>query len=101
EPVLTEAAYFLREDGIGAEPLFLLLERGAIRLAFDLSSHWLRVRTLMNRYERMDLTDAAIVVMSEIHPRSTVLTVDRTDFSIYRRNDRQVIPFVAPPVNGR
>jgi len=26
-----------------------------------------------------------------------VLTVDRRDFSVYRRNDRQVIDFVAPP----
>lgn len=34
--------------------------------------------------------------MNERHPRSHVLTVDRTDLSIYRRNDRQVIDFVAP-----
>jgi hypothetical protein len=45
----------------------------------------------------MDLADASIVVLSERHPRSQVLTVDRKDFSIYRRNDRQGIDFVAPP----
>jgi hypothetical protein len=45
----------------------------------------------------MDLANASIVVMSERHPRSQMLTVDRTDFSIYRRNDRQVIDFIAPP----
>jgi uncharacterized protein len=97
EAVLTEAAYFLREDGAGVDPLFELLERGAVRLDFDLAAHWPRVRTLMNRYDRMDLADASIVVMTEIHPRSRVLTVDRKDFSIYRRNDRRVIDFVAPP----
>jgi hypothetical protein len=42
----------------------------------------------MARYERMDLPDAAIVVMSELHPRRQVLTVDRRDFSVYRRNDK-------------
>jgi len=43
------------------------------------------------------MADASIVAMSEIHKRSQVLTVDRRDFSVYRRNDRQTIDFVAPP----
>ena len=96
-PVLTEVVYFLREDQLEVDPLFQLLERGALRLEFDLSAHWPRIRTLMARYERMDLADASIVVMAEMHARSEVLTIDRTDFGIYRRNDRQVIDFVAPP----
>jgi uncharacterized protein len=96
EPVLTEVVYFLREDGFAVDPLFQLLEREAVRLEFDLSSYWPRIRVLMSRYRQMDLADASIVVMTELHARSQVLTVDRTDFSIYRRNDRQVINFVAP-----
>jgi len=94
---MTEAAYFLREDKLDLGPLFDLLERGALRLDFDLSKHWPRVRTLMARYERMDLADASIVAMSELHDRCQVLTVDRRDFTVYRRNDRQVIDFIAPP----
>ena len=97
EPVLTEVAYVLREDELDLDPLFQLLERDVLRLDFDMSTHWPRLRTLMARYEQMDLTDAAIVVMSELHARCQVLTVDRTDFSVYRRNDRQTIDFVAPP----
>jgi len=97
EPVLTEAIYFLKEDGLEVEPVFLMLEREALLLDFDLSARWSRVRTLMKRYERMDLADAAIVVMTEMHRAAQVLTLDRTDFSIYRRNDRQVIRFLAPP----
>jgi predicted nucleic acid-binding protein len=100
EPVLTEAVYFLREDGLEIEPLFRLLERGALRLQFDVSSHWPRMRTLMARYTQMDLADASVVVMSELHARSEVFTVDRKDFSTYRRNDRQMIDFVAPPKLG-
>jgi hypothetical protein len=50
----------------------------------------------MARYAQMDLADAAIVVMSERHDRCQVLTIDRRDFSTYRRNDRQVVPLVAP-----
>jgi predicted nucleic acid-binding protein len=97
EPVLTEAAYFLRADRVDVDALFQLLERDALRVDFQLAAHWPRLRTLMARYERMDLADASIVMMSERQPRSQVLTVDRRDFSIYRRNDRQLIEFVAPP----
>jgi hypothetical protein len=96
EPVLTEVVYFLREDRLTIDPLFQLLEREALRLQFDLSAHWARIRTLMSRYRQMDLADASIVVMTELHARCRVLTIDRTDFSVYRRNDRQVIDFVAP-----
>ena len=100
EPVLTEAVYFLREDDSDVDPLFQLLEREALRLDFSVSTHWSRIRTLMARYRQMDLADASIVVMSELHRRCQVLTVDRTDFSVYRRNDRQVIDFVAPRKPG-
>ena len=98
EPVLTEVLYFLRADRVAVDPLFQLLERDALRLDLQVAAHWARLRTLMARYERMDLADASIVVLSERHPRSQVVTVDRTDFSIYRRNDRQVIDFIAPPI---
>src|SRR5438067_1620820 len=80
EPVLTEVIYFLREDC----------------LTFDPSAHWPRIRTLMSRYRQMDLADASVVVMTELHARSRVLTIDRTDFSVYRRNDRQLIDFISP-----
>ena len=96
EPVLTEAVDFLREDDLDIDPLFELLEREVLRLDFDLSAHWARIRTLMARYRQMDLADASIVAMTERHRRCQVLTVDRTDFSVYRRNDRQVIDVVAP-----
>jgi predicted nucleic acid-binding protein len=101
EPVLTEAAYFLREDGTDVDPLFQLLERGALRLDFDLEAHWPRVRTLMRRWRQMDLADASVVALSELHARCQVLTIDRKDFGIYRRNDRQAIDFIAPPAGKR
>ena len=96
EAVLTEAAYFLRDDGVDVDPLFHMLERAALDIDFDMSAHWPRMRTLMRRYERMDLADASVVVMTEMHARSQVLTLDAKDFRIYRRNDRQAIRFIAP-----
>lgn len=99
ESVLTEAVYFLREDGLDVEPVFQMLERGALDVRFEVASHWSRLRTLMSRYKRMDLADASIVVMSELQAGHQVLTLDRRDFSIYRRHDRQVIPYLAPVTN--
>lgn len=97
EPVLTEVAYFLRADQVDVDSLFQLLERGAVRVDLQVAAHWPRLRTLMARYNQMDLADASIVVLSERQMRCQVLTVDRKDFSVYRRNDRQVIDFVVPP----
>ncbi len=96
EAVLTESVYFLREDRLSVDPLFEMLERNALRVDFDMSTHWPRMRTLMGRYARMDLADSCVVVMSEVHRNCQVLTIDARDFRIYRRNDRQVIRFVAP-----
>jgi len=43
-------------------------------------------------------TQACLVRMSELYSASTVLTLD-SDFSIYRRNGRRVIPLSAPRSN--
>src|SRR2546422_153530 len=73
EAVLTEAIYFLREDRVDVDPLFKLIERKALSLDFDLSMHWPRVRALMKRWTQMDLADASIVLMSELHTKAQVL----------------------------
>ena len=35
--------------------------------------------------------------MSELFPRHSVITIDRSDFNVYRRNKRDVIPLICPP----
>jgi len=35
--------------------------------------------------------------MSELFPKHTVITVDRADFTVYRRNKREAIPLLCPP----
>jgi hypothetical protein len=35
--------------------------------------------------------------MSELFPRHSVVTIDRRDFRVYRRNKRDTIPLVCPP----
>jgi len=44
----------------------------------------------------MSLADACSVRMSELLNEPVIVTLD-TDFKIYRRHGRQVIPLMAPP----
>jgi predicted nucleic acid-binding protein len=97
EAVLTEACFLApRAARPGEEPL-LLLERGVLRLAFDLSDNFRQVSSLMRRYANvpMALADACLVRMSELVPEGVVLTLDG-DFRIYRRHQRQKIPVLVP-----
>ena len=77
------------EDRVEVDPLFQLLERGALRLDFEMSTHWPRMRTLMARYKQMDLADAALVCVAEREGLDTIFTVDRKDFGIYRLHGRK------------
>ena len=50
----------------------------------------------MLKFERMDAADASLVVLSELHPRAIVVTVDARDFRVYRRFRRNSIPLLTP-----
>ena len=97
ESVLSEAQFLLHDRG--GDPLTVLdwVRRGVINLAFDAEDEIERLMALQKSYRTlpMDLSDACLVRMSEIHPRSCVLTTD-SHFRIYRRNGRQLIPLLAP-----
>lgn len=95
EAVLAEAAFHLQ-----SVPLVLaMIEEGLISLAFDCDKHLSRLATLAKRYadRRPDLADLCLIRMSELYPQHSVVTVDRQDFRIYRRNQREVIPLTSPP----
>jgi hypothetical protein len=58
-----------------------------------------QLAALARRYadRRPDLADLCLIRMSELNPRHSVITVDRDDFKVYRRNKREVIPLICPP----
>jgi hypothetical protein len=95
EPVLAEAAFHLQ-----SVPLVLaLLREGLVTLAFDCREHLPQLEALALRYgdRRPDLADLCLIRMSELYPRHSVVTVDRKDFRVYRRNKRESIPLICPP----
>ena len=95
EAVLTEAAHFLGSP----EPVLAALADGLLVCPWALSGHEARVRELVDKYadQPMDLADACLVAMSEQWWDSKVVTVDTTDFKVYRRRGRHLIPLLTPP----
>ncbi len=92
---MTEAFHLL---GVrGAPALKDLLRRGAVVLSFDLAEEPESVLGLMDKYADvpMSLADACLVRMSETLPDPVVVTTD-TDFRIYRRYRRQIVPCLLP-----
>jgi predicted nucleic acid-binding protein len=97
EAVLAEAAFLLRSIDAGGRALMALLARQAVRVAFNLDEQHDHVARLMDKYSDvpMSLADACLVRMSELVARARVMTFD-TDFRIYRRAGRQVVPVTMP-----
>jgi predicted nucleic acid-binding protein len=92
EAVLAEAAHF-----VDSRFLSRLIEEGDIVLPFSLREQHSRVRQLLEKYHGvMDITDACVVRLSEMFPQCLVFTVDKTDFSVYRRFGNQTIPLNTP-----
>jgi predicted nucleic acid-binding protein len=95
EAVLAEAAFHLES----VPTVLAMLRDGLAELAFDCKEHLPQLAALAQRYgnRKPDLADLCLIRMSELHPRHSVITVDREDFRVYRRNKREVIPLVCPP----
>lgn len=95
EPVLTETAYHLRTVGTVID----LLATGWVEVDFDLTANHPHLADLAARYadQHPDLCDLCLVRMSELFPKHSVITTDRGDFQVYRRNRREMIPTIFPP----
>ena len=76
-----------------------MIQSKEIILAFDLAEQTAGVLALLKKYgdREMDLADACIVRMTELMRDCQVVTLDRSDFSVYRRNGRELISLIAPP----
>jgi predicted nucleic acid-binding protein len=95
EAVLSEAFHLLGEPG--APGLSALLRRRAVVVAFELGKDVDPVLRLLQKYSDipMSLADACLVRMTETLSDPVILTTD-TDFRVYRRHGRQVVPCFLP-----
>jgi predicted nucleic acid-binding protein len=84
-PVITEAMHLVGSH-VAQERLWDVLEDGALRLRPLDMADVPRMKTLMKKYRDlpMNFADAALVRVAERDQLHTVLTTDRSDFSVYR-----------------
>lgn len=96
EAVLSEAFFLLRASDKGTRGLRGMVASEAIALS-SLAAEARALTTLMTRYASvpMSFADACLVRLSELMPKAVVATLD-SDFRVYRRNGRQVIPLLMP-----
>ncbi len=95
EAALSEAFHLLGRQG--EQKLAALLRRGIAFPRFNLDAELQPVLRLMDKYADvpMSLADACLVRMTEICADPVLVTTD-SDFLIYRRHSRQVIPCLLP-----
>jgi len=101
ESVIAEAVWHLRDSRGAVDRLYGLVEAGALRIVPVLPDHIAHLCAVSAKYAEMDFCDAAVVRLSEIHPRAVVLTTDTGHFTVYRRFHNKPIPLVHPPARRR
>ena len=95
EAVLAEAVFHLGS----ASYLLSLVDDELLRLSFDSHRHFEQLKELARKYDdrHPDLADLCLIRMSELYPKHVLITVDESDFRVYRRNKRETIPILCPP----
>jgi predicted nucleic acid-binding protein len=97
EAVVSETCFLLSGIKSGSNRVIQLIQRKILRISFHLEEHIDPVNKLLIKYQSvpMSLADACLVRMSELHSNSSLFTLD-SDFNLYRKNGRQVIPSIMP-----
>jgi uncharacterized protein len=97
EAVIAETCFLIERRGVSGGIILERIENGLLRIALEIEDHCVELKKLMARYVNvpMSLADACLVRLSEIYPDCHVFTLD-SDFRVYRRNGRQMIPTIAP-----
>jgi len=97
EAVVAETYFLLKCSGFDPSLALQFIERGVVQVHFVLQDQVGSVGSLFKRYENVSasLADAALIRLAEISDSPLLLTTD-SDFHVYRRHGRQVIPMVCP-----
>ncbi len=89
-PVLTEAAWLLRRQRIAVEKLLAGVEGGLFRILDVQGSELAGIQKLLVRYrdQAAQLADLTLVYLAQRESLETVFTLDRRDFSVFRRQGK-------------
>ena len=96
EAVLSEVCHRFHKHRAAVFALMDSIQSRQLRIHPVYPDAAVRIDALMRKYERMDFADATLVALSEQYPRAKLITIDRTDFTIYRRHDGKPVPTIMP-----
>ena len=101
EAVVSEACFLLGRLAGGPDAVLALLSSGIVKVDFRMLSEVDALRGLMRKFASvpMSVADACLVRMTELDAESVIVTLD-SDFRVYRRNRRQMIPTIMPGRGG-
>ena len=101
EAVVSEACFLLGRLTGGPDAVLELISTDILKVDFRMLSEIDALRGLMRKFANvpMSLADACLVRMTELDVQSVLVTLD-SDFRVYRRNRRQVIPTIMPSRAG-
>jgi uncharacterized protein len=96
-PVITEAAWLLREFPIGFERLLRSVNEGFLEILPVAGEESESVVQVMKKYASLQpqFADAMLVHLANRENIETILTLDRRDFSVYRSARKK--PFLILP----
>lgn len=97
EAVLSESFFLLSGAAEATGALCALLERKIVSVEFSFRAELAATLRLLRRYANvpMSFADACLVRMAELFDDVVVFTTD-SDFEIYRKHGRQMIPLITP-----
>ena len=97
ESVLAEATYLTRTTPGARVALIEMVGESFLSIGLAVADHHSALLAMVRRHADvpMSLADACLVRLAELFPQSPVLTLD-SDFSVYRKNGRQVIEVLRP-----
>lgn len=95
EAVVAETSFHLQNCALALS----MVTEGLVKIAFAAHENVAQLASLAKRYadRQPDFADLCLVRLSELNPKYSIITIDRADFTVYRRNKREVIPVIFPP----
>jgi predicted nucleic acid-binding protein len=96
EPVITEACFLIRRNGLAPARVLEMVQREVVALGFSMAETIGALRQSIERYANvpMSLADACLVRMVEI-TGLPICTLDG-DFAVYRAHGRHPLNLISP-----
>ena len=83
-PVITETCYFL--DAKGKQEFLKWVSLGGMKVIEIPTIEYISIAGYLDKYadQDLDFTDAALIWLADSQKERRILTVDKTDFSVFR-----------------